>query len=112
MNFTERQPFYPGEILLEEFLQPLHLTTIELAHLINVEAQHVYDIIHHQAAITPDTAIRLSKVFGTSAEIWLNLQMKWDLWHVWHDVAKTCEYANIQPLASVCQKTIQSHIYS
>jgi len=50
MNFTERQPFSPGEILLEEFLQPLHLTTVELAHLINVEAQHVHDIIHHQAA--------------------------------------------------------------
>ena len=112
MNLTERQPFSPGEILLEEFLQPLHLTTVELAHLMNIEAQQVYDIIHHQATLTPDIAIRLSKVFGTSAEIWLNLQMKWDLWHSWHDVAKTCEYANIQPLAGVDQQLTESQVYS
>ncbi|MFF1634932.1 HigA family addiction module antitoxin [Leifsonia sp. NPDC058248] len=68
------EPIPPGEILLEEFMKPLGLTKYALAKAINVPAQRVGDIVNNRRAITTDTALRLSRAFGTSAEFWLNLQ--------------------------------------
>lgn len=81
MNITKRKPFTPGEILLEEFMQPYGLTQGELAKKIGIERRRINEIIKGKRAITPDTAIRLGKLFNVSCEYWLNLQMKIDLWN-------------------------------
>ena len=76
---TERTPTHPGEMLLEEFLNPMGLTQRELADAIHVPYQRVNDIVNGRRGITPSTALRLAKVFGMSADFWLNVQLRWDL---------------------------------
>jgi addiction module HigA family antidote len=78
---TYRPPTHPGEILLEEFLKPLQMTQVELAEQIHVSYPRVNEIINGKRGITPDTALRLSALFGTSPEFWLQGQLNWDLWH-------------------------------
>lgn len=93
-----RKPFTPGEILFEEFVEPLNLTQQSLADSMRVPRRRVNEIIKGRRAITPDTAIRLSKVFGTSAKVWLNLQREWDLWNALHNEKMQSEYENIKRL--------------
>jgi antitoxin HigA-1 len=76
-----RPPTHPGEMLLEEFLKPLGMTQVELAAKINVSYPRVNEIVNGKRGITPDTALRLSALFGTTPEVWLNGQRNWDLWH-------------------------------
>ena len=71
-------------MLLEEFLKPLGMTQSELAERIHVSFPRVNEIINGHRGITPDTALRLSKLFGTTPEFWLNGQRNWDLWHALH----------------------------
>jgi addiction module HigA family antidote len=70
---------HPGEILNEEFLQPLGISQNALAMKIHVPATRIGDIIHGRRAITPDTALRLARFFGNSPEFWMNLQQMYDL---------------------------------
>jgi len=70
---------HPGEILLEEFLEPLGITQYRLAQGIHVPPRRVNEIVHGKRAITPDTALRLSRYFGLSERFWLNLQTRYDL---------------------------------
>lgn len=72
-------PLHPGEVLREEFLKPLGLSQYRLAKDINVSPRRINEIIHEKRAVSADTALRLSKYFGMSAEFWLNLQAKYDL---------------------------------
>ncbi len=62
-------------------MAPYGLSQVELAERIGVPFQRVHLVINGKRAITPDTALRLAKLFGTSAELWLNMQLSWDLWH-------------------------------
>jgi antitoxin HigA-1 len=78
---THRAPTHPGEMLLEEFLKPMGLTQRELAAAIHVPYQRVNEIVNRRRAVTPATALRLAKFFGMSADFWLNLQQRWDLYH-------------------------------
>lgn len=77
---TDRTPTHPGEMLLEEFLIPLGLTQRELADRIHVPYQRINDIINGRRGITPSTALRLAKFFDMSADFWLNVQHRWDLY--------------------------------
>ena len=77
---THRAPTHPGEMLLEEFLKPMGMTQRDLANSINVPYQRVNEIINGRRGITPSTALRLSKVFGVSADFWMNIQLRWDLY--------------------------------
>ena len=77
---THRAPTHPGEMLLEEFLKPMEITQRELADAINVPYQRVNEIINGKRGITPSTALRLAKVFGVSADFWMNIQLRWDLY--------------------------------
>ncbi|MBI3179867.1 MAG: HigA family addiction module antidote protein [Deltaproteobacteria bacterium] len=70
---------HPGEVLAEEFLGPLGITPYRLAKDIRVPATRVAEILHARRAITADTALRLSRYFGTSAKFWLGLQQDYDL---------------------------------
>ncbi len=94
-----RPPTHPGEMLLEEFLKPLEMTQSELAKRIHVSFPRVNEIINGRRGITPDTALRLSKLLGTTAEFWLNGQRNWDLWHAIHSEDSE-DIQTIQPLAS------------
>ncbi|MEJ2751553.1 MAG: HigA family addiction module antitoxin [Candidatus Promineifilaceae bacterium] len=72
-------PIHPGEILLEEFLEPMGISQYRLAKDISVPPRRINEIVKGKRAITPDTALRLSRFFGTSERFWLNLQMRYDL---------------------------------
>ena len=78
---TNRQPTHPGEMLLEEFLDPMGLTQRDLADGIHVPYQRVNELVNMRRGVTPSTALRLAKFFGTSAGYWMNLQLRWDLFH-------------------------------
>lgn len=79
---THRPPTHPGEMLLEEFLNPMGLTQRDLADAIHVPYQRINEIIHGRRGMTPSTALRLAKFFGMSADFWMNLQLRWELYHV------------------------------
>ena len=72
-------PIHPGEILLEEFLSPLGISQYRLAKEISVSPRRINEIVHGKRAITPNTALRLSRYFGLSEKFWLNLQSRYDL---------------------------------
>lgn len=88
---THRDPIHPGEILLEEFLMPMELTQRELADAIHVPYQRVNEIVNGRRGITPSTALRLGKYFGTSPDFWLNLQKRTDLYEARQDEASELE---------------------
>jgi antitoxin HigA-1 len=76
---NKMRPIHPGEILREEFLQPLGMTGHALAMAIQVPAPRINDILRERRAVTVDTALRLAKYFGTSAEFWMGLQTDFDM---------------------------------
>jgi len=88
---THRAPTHPGEMLLEEFLKPMNVTQRELADRIHMPYQRINEVINERRGITPSTALRLAKFFGMSAEFWLNLQLRWDLYHAQQAEQETLE---------------------
>jgi addiction module HigA family antidote len=79
MSRKRLTPVHPGEILLQEFLEPMGLSQYRLAKDISVPPRRINEIVHGQRSITADTALRLSRYFGTSERFWLNLQTGYDL---------------------------------
>jgi addiction module HigA family antidote len=76
---NKMRPVHPGEVLREEFLAPLGLSAHALAQALRVPAPRVNDIVRERRSVTPDTALRLARHFGTTAQFWLNLQASYDL---------------------------------
>jgi addiction module HigA family antidote len=72
-------PVHPGEVLLEDFMKPLGLSQYRLAQDLNVPAIRISQIVHGKRAVTADTALRLARYFGTSANVWMRLQARYDL---------------------------------
>ena len=72
-------PIHPGEILLEDFMKPLGLSPYRLAHDLGVAPIRISQIVHGGRSVTVDTAMRLARYFGTSAAVWLRLQVRYDL---------------------------------
>jgi len=95
---THGPPTHPGEILSEEFLKPMGLAQTELAEKMGVSYPRINELIHGKRGITPDTALRLERLFGMEAQFWLNLQLAWDLHHAAHSPA-AAEIRKIKPLA-------------
>lgn len=81
-------------MLREEFLNPLGLTQTEVAQRLGVPVGRINQILQDKRAVTADTAIRLSRVLGMSAEFWLGLQTDWDLWHA----KRTIDVTELHPL--------------
>ena len=79
MLINNMRPIHPGEILREEFLLPLGMTAHALAMAICVPAPRIHDIVREKRSISPDTALRLARYFGTTPEFWMNLQSAFDL---------------------------------
>jgi addiction module HigA family antidote len=86
---THREPTHPGEMLLEEFLKPMGLTQRDLADGIRVPYQRVNELINGKRGVTPGTALRLAKFFGNTPGFWMNLQLRWDLYHAQQNEADT-----------------------
>ena len=78
---THRAPTHPGEMLLKEFLIPMGMTQRRLADAIHVPYQRINEIVNGRRGITPGTALRLAKFFGLTPDFWMNLQLRWDLYH-------------------------------
>ncbi len=85
---THRAPTHPGEMLLEEFLLPMHISQRELAEAIQVPYQRINEIVNGKRGMTPSTALRLAKFFGMTAGFWMNLQLRWDLYWAQEEEAK------------------------
>ena len=92
---TNRTPTHPGEMLLEEFLNPMGLTQRELADAIHVPYQRVNDLVNGRRGMTSSTALRLAKYFGNTPAFWMNLQLRWDLYFSQQEENKVLE--GIQP---------------
>ncbi len=78
---SKRQPTHPGEMLLIEFLEPMGLSQRALAVGIRVPYQRINELVNRRRGITPSTALRLAKFFGNTPGFWMNLQLRWDLFH-------------------------------
>ena len=94
---THRTPTHPGEMLLEEFLTPMSLTQRDLADALHVPYQRINEIINGRRGMTPSTALRLAKFFSMSADFWMNLQLRWDLYFA--QQAESEDLKAIQPHA-------------
>ncbi len=94
---THRTPTHPGEMLLEEFLRPMEITQRELAEAIHVPYQRINQIINGKRGVSPSTALRLAKFFGVSADFWMNIQLRRDLYFAMRSEEKTLH--TIQPIA-------------
>ena len=92
-----RPPTHPGEMLFEEFVKPHGITQSKLAHSLGISFPRLNEIIRGKRAVTPDTALRLARVVGMSAEFWLGLQADWDLWHAMRS-SKAAEISQLAPL--------------
>jgi addiction module HigA family antidote len=92
----ERRPIHPGEILREDFLPEYALSVTALAEALGVSRQSVNELLRERRAVSPEMALRLGKLFGTSPEFWLNLQCNVDLWDAARGLKR--EIAHIHPL--------------
>lgn len=95
---TYGPPTHPGEMLLEEFLNPMGLTQRQLADGIRVPYQRVNELVNGRRGITPATALRLAKFFGTTPDVWMNLQLRWDLYYA--RAAEASELDRIQEVGA------------
>ena len=95
---ASRPPTHPGEMLMEEFIRPLGIKQTELAKRLGVSFPRLNDVIHGRRAVSPDTALRLERVLGMSADFWLGLQLDWDLWHAMRSPA-AAEIGKLEPVS-------------
>ena len=79
MSKRDFEPIHPGEILLEEFLQPMEISQYRLAKDINVSPRRINEIVHGKRGISANTALRLSRYFSLSERFWMNLQVRYEL---------------------------------
>lgn len=97
---THQPPTPPGEMLLEEFLEPLGISQSAFAVRLGVSFPRLNEVIRGKRAVTPDTALRLARVTGMSADFWLGLQQDWDLWHASRS-RKAAVIEGLEPLPRV-----------
>jgi addiction module HigA family antidote len=98
MLITARKPATVGEILIEEFMQPMDLTQAALADAMGVPRKHVNELCNDRRTVTARTALILARVFGNSAEFWLNVQRRSDLWEAMHSPDERARIARARPL--------------
>jgi addiction module HigA family antidote len=95
---TKRKPVTVGEFLVEEFMQPLALSQTDLAQKTGLPRKHINELCRNRRAVTADTALILSRVFGNSAEFWLNTQRRTDLWEALNTPERRSRIERAQPL--------------
>ena len=97
---TERRPASVGEILSEEFMQPMGLTQGALAAAMGVPRKHVNELCNERRAVTAPTALILARVFGNSPDFWLNVQRRGDLWEAMHSPRERERIERARPLTA------------
>ncbi|MGC2300956.1 MAG: HigA family addiction module antitoxin [Acidobacteriaceae bacterium] len=95
---TKRRPVGVGEMLRTEFMEPLGLTQIGLARAMGIPRKHVNELCRERRAVTADTALMLSRVFGNSADFWLNVQRRVDIWEALNSPARRERIRRAKPL--------------
>jgi antitoxin HigA-1 len=103
MKKMTRRPTHPGNIIKEDYLLPLSITIKDMADTLGISRKTLSKIINERGAITPDMALRLSRAFDTTPDLWLNLQKNYDLWNA-ENASK--EWQKVKPLA---QRTLHSN---
>ena len=98
MLMTKRKPATVGEIMLEEFMQPLGLTQAALAKAMGVQRKHVNELCNNRRNVTAATALILARVFGNSPDFWLNAQRRSDLWEAMHSPKERARIERARPL--------------
>ena len=92
-----RPPTHPGEMLLEDFLEPHGISQTDAAQRLGISFVRLNELINCRRGMTPDTALRLEQVLGMPADFWLGLQLDWDLWHAQRS-AEAQAIAKLRPL--------------
>jgi addiction module HigA family antidote len=98
MNITKRKPVSVGEMLTEEFMQPIGLTQVELAKLMGVSRKTVNELCTNRRSVTAETALMLAGVLGNTPDFWLNAQQRNDLWKVLHTKRQAGRIQKAEPL--------------
>src|SRR5437016_6783194 len=98
MLTTKRKPASVGEILIEEFMEPMSLTQSALAEAMGVQRKHVNELCNNRRAVTASTALILARVFGNSPDFWLNVQRRSDLWKAMHSPRERARVERARPL--------------
>ena len=98
MLMTKRKPVSVGEILTEEFMQPMGLTQTALAEAMGVQRKHVNELCNDRRNVTAPTALILARVFGNSPDFWLNVQRRNDLWEAMHSPRERKRIQRARPL--------------
>ena len=91
----QRKPAHPGRIIKNMYLEPLSLTVTALAEILGVSRKAVSAIVNERKPVTPEMALRLSRAFVTTPDLWLNLQKKHDLWHTMNN---TSDWENVRQI--------------
>jgi addiction module HigA family antidote len=94
----KRRPVHPGEVLYREFLEPMGMSQTELARRLGISFPRVNEIINGKRAVSADTALRLARLFGTTAELWLGMQQAVDLWDLMHSASTAAALRKIEPV--------------
>ena len=97
MRSGKRAPSHPGGILRRHYLEPLGLTVADLAGTLGVSRKTVSKIVNERGSVSADMALRLSQAFGTTPELWLNLQQNYDLWHA---AKESKGWRSVEPVAA------------
>lgn len=100
MLMTKRKPASVGEILVDEFMEPLGLTQSRLADAMGVPRKHVNELCNGRRAVTADTALMLARVFGNSADFWLNVQRRNDVWEALHSPERRQRIERAKPVVA------------
>jgi len=102
---TKRRPVTMGEMLTQEFLEPLGITQAELAEKTGLPRKHVNELCRDRRAVTADTALILGRVFGNSADFWLNTQRRTDLWNALNTPKRLIRIQRAKPLPKSLRRT-------
>lgn len=104
MLMTKRKPVTPGMMLVSEFLEPLEMSQTDLAERSGLPRKHVNELCRGRRAITADTALILARVFGNTADFWLNTQRRTDLWEAMNSPSRRLRIDRAKPLRSSATK--------
>ncbi|MBN2531041.1 MAG: HigA family addiction module antidote protein [Deltaproteobacteria bacterium] len=97
MGKVKRKPTHPGNILKEDYLIPLEISVTEMAMRLGISRKTLSKILNEKGSITPEMALRLARAFGTTPDLWLNLQKNFDLWNAEH---ASSDWKSVRPLPS------------
>lgn len=97
MNKTKRKPTHPGIIIKEDYLEPLSISIKDMAANLGISRKTLSKIVNSRGSVTPEMALRLSRAFDTTPDIWMNLQKKYDLWNA---EKESKSWKMVKPLSS------------